>query len=144
MLTRRCAIASAVGVSAAVVLTACTPEVTELGSSPAPTQTPTSESQPPVEVCKTSDIPVGSGKQFNVSGKPVLITQPKPGEFRAFSAECTHAGYVINNVSGDEIKCDNHGAVFNSDTGSVLKGPAARALGKIALEVQGDTILVSF
>jgi nitrite reductase/ring-hydroxylating ferredoxin subunit len=97
-----------------------------------------------VEVCKTTDIPVGSGKKFDVSGTPILITHPSQDVFRGFSAVCTHAGFVMSTVANSEIKCDNHGAVYNADDGSVIKGPAQRALGKITVEVLGDAVLVSF
>lgn len=141
MISRRGVIASAVGVSAAAVLTACTPEVSNLTQSPTPDAPSTSG---PVAVCKTTDIPVGAGKKFDVEGVPILITQPRAGEFRGFSAVCTHAGFVMNNVANSEIKCDNHGAVYSADDGSVLSGPAPRALGKVTVSVEGDDVLVSF
>lgn len=141
MISRRGVIASAVGVSAAAVLTACTPEVSNLTQTPAPEAPATNG---PVAVCKTSDIPIGSGKKFDVEGVPILITQPRAGEFRGFSAICTHAGFVMNNVANSEIKCDNHGAIYSADDGSVLSGPAPRALGKVTVSVEGDDVLVSF
>jgi nitrite reductase/ring-hydroxylating ferredoxin subunit len=141
MISRRGVIASAVGVSAVAALAACSPEVSDLTSTPAPEAPATAE---PVAVAKTSDIPVGSGKKFDVEGVPILITQPRAGEFRGFSAVCTHAGFVMSNVANSEIKCDNHGAVYSSDDGSVLSGPAPVALGKVTVTVEGDDILVSF
>jgi nitrite reductase/ring-hydroxylating ferredoxin subunit len=141
MISRRGVLASAVGVSAVAALTACTPEVSELGRSPESPEPTTSGS---VAVCKVTDIPVGSGKKFDVEGTPILITQPKPGEFRGFSAVCTHAGFVMNNVANSEIKCDNHGALYSADDGSVISGPAPRALGKVEVTVDGDDVLVSF
>jgi nitrite reductase/ring-hydroxylating ferredoxin subunit len=87
---------------------------------------------------------VGSGKKFDVSGNAILITHPTQDVFRGFSAICTHAGFVMSSVSNSEIKCDNHGAIYNADDGSVIKGPAQRALGKVKVEVQGDAVLVSF
>jgi nitrite reductase/ring-hydroxylating ferredoxin subunit len=97
-----------------------------------------------VAVAKITDIPIGSGKKFDVEGIPILITQPRVGEFRGFSAICTHAGYVMNNMANSEIKCDNHGAVYSADDGSVLSGPAPTALGKVEVTVDGDDVLVSF
>lgn len=141
MISRRGVIASAVGVSAAAALTACTPEVSNLTSSPEPKSTQMTE---PVAVAKTTDIPVGSGKKFDVNGVPILVTQPRAGEFRGFSAVCTHAGFVMSNIANSEIKCDNHGAVYSADDGSVLSGPAPRALGKVSVTVEGDDVLVSF
>jgi len=143
MVSRRTVIASAVGVSAAAALAACAPQ-TEVQPGATESEAPAENASAPVEVCKTTDIPVGSGKKFDVSGTPILITHPSQDVFRAFSAVCTHAGFVMSNVSNSEIVCDNHGAVYNSDDGSVIKGPAQRALGKITVEVQGDAVLVSF
>ena len=141
MISRRGVIASAVGVSAVAALSACSPEVSDLTNTPAPETPATAE---PIAVAKTADIPVGSGKKFDVEGVPILITQPRAGEFRGFSAVCTHAGFVMSNVANSEIKCDNHGAVYSADDGSVLSGPAPRALGKVTVTVEGDDVLVSF
>jgi nitrite reductase/ring-hydroxylating ferredoxin subunit len=141
MISRRGVITSAVGVSAVAALSACSPEVSNLTSTPEPEAPSTSE---PVAVAKTSDIPIGSGKKFDVEGVPILITQPRAGEFRGFSAVCTHAGFVMTNVANSEIKCDNHGALYSADDGSVLSGPAPRALGKVTVTVEGDDVLVSF
>jgi nitrite reductase/ring-hydroxylating ferredoxin subunit len=141
MISRRGVITSAVGLSAVAALTACSPEVSNLTNTPGPAAPSTSD---PVPVAKTSDIPVGSGKKFDVEGVPILITQPRAGEFRGFSAVCTHAGFVMSNVANSEIKCDNHGAVYSADDGSVLSGPAPRALGKVTVTVEGDDVLVSF
>jgi nitrite reductase/ring-hydroxylating ferredoxin subunit len=149
MVSRRTVIASAVGVSTVAALAACAPQVaTQTQSSTSPTPTPEASSVAGVEVCKTTDIPVGSGKRFDVEGVPILITQPTKGVFRGFSAVCTHAGFVMSTVANSEITCENHGAVYNADNGSVIKGPAPRALGnetpkvKIAIEVQGESVLV--
>ena len=141
MISRRGVIASAVGVSAVAALSACSPEVSNLTSTPEPEAPSTSG---PIAVAKTSDIPIGSGKKFDVEGVPILITQPRAGEFRGFSAVCTHAGFVMTNVANSEIKCDNHGALYSADDGSVLSGPAPRALGKVTVTVEGDDVLVSF
>jgi nitrite reductase/ring-hydroxylating ferredoxin subunit len=141
MISRRGVIASAVGVSAVAALAACSPEVSDLTNTPEPVAPATTE---PVAVAKTSDIPIGSGKKFDVEGVQILVTQPRAGEFRGFSAICTHAGFVMTNMANSQIKCDNHGAVYSAEDGSVLSGPAPRALGKVTVTVEGDDILVSF
>jgi nitrite reductase/ring-hydroxylating ferredoxin subunit len=141
MISRRGVIASAVCVSAVAALSACSPEVSNLTSTPEPEAPSTSE---PVAVAKTSDIPIGSGKKFDVEGVPILITQPRAGEFRGFSAVCTHAGAIMTSVSNSEITCNAHFSIFSADDGSVVSGPAPAALGKITIAVEGDDVLVSF
>ena len=44
-----------------------------------------------------ADIPVGGGKVFDAL--KVVITQPTAGDFKAFSAICTHQGCTVNGVS---------------------------------------------
>jgi len=143
MVSRRAVIASAVGVSAVTALAACAPQTTvERGATES--EAPADNASAPVEVCKTTDIPVGSGKKFDVSGTPILITHPSQDVFRGFSALCTHDKAVMSTVVNSEIECPVHYSVFNADNGSVIKGPAQRALGKVTVEVQGDAVLVSF
>ena len=143
MVSCRTVIASAVGVSAVTALAACTPQ-TEAQPDATQSEAPAESASAAVEVCKTTDIPVGSGKKFDVSGTPILITHPSQDVFRGFSAICTHAQAVMSTVVNSEIECPAHFSVFNADDGSVIKGPAQRALGKITVEVQGDAVMVSF
>ena len=143
MVSRRTVIASAVGVSAVTAFAACTPQ-TEAQPDATQSEAPAESASAAVEVCKTTDIPVGSGKKFDVSGTPILITHPSQDVFRGFSAICTHAQAVMSTVVNSEIECPAHFSVFNADDGSVIKGPAQRALGKITVEVQGDAVMVSF
>ena len=59
----------------------------------------------------TADIPVGGGKVFDAL--KVVVTQPTAGEFKAFTAVCTHQGCTVNGVSNGIITCPCHGATFD-------------------------------
>jgi Rieske Fe-S protein len=89
-------------------------------------------------LAKTSEIPVGGGKIFK--DKKVVVTQPKEGEFKAFSAVCTHRGCTVGSVSDGKIHCPCHGSVFNATDGSVAKGPAEKPLSSKDVTVEGDEI----
>ena len=95
------------------------------------------DSQNPVALGKAADVPVGSGKIFG----DVLVTQPTAGDFRGFSARCTHAGCKVSAISGGTIGCPCHGSAFALD-GSVTKGPAKRPLEAKSVRVQGDSIVL--
>jgi Rieske Fe-S protein len=84
-----------------------------------------------------ADIPEGSGHIF--PDAQVVVTQPTAGDFKAFSAVCTHQGCVVSEVT-DTINCGCHGSKFAIDDGSVVQGPASKALPKAAITIDGDSI----
>ncbi len=88
----------------------------------------------------TSDIPVGSGKIF--TSQQVVVTQPVSGEFKAFSAVCTHMGCIVNQVSDGTIDCPCHGSQYSIKTGDVVGGPAPKPLPAKQIKVTGDSIFL--
>ena len=108
-------------------------------SAPAPAGTGSGAAAAPAALASTADIPVGGGKIL--AAKKIVITQPKSGEFHAFSAVCTHAGCTVGSVSGGTINCPCHGSRFNITNGSVVNGPAASPLASVSIKVQGTSIV---
>jgi len=89
----------------------------------------------------TSEVPVGSGKIFKA--EKVVVTQPTEGQFKAFSAVCTHEGCVVNNIKGEDINCICHNSVFSTVDGSAVSGKATRALEELKVTVEGENLIVS-
>jgi Rieske Fe-S protein len=92
-------------------------------------------------VVKTSDIPVGGGEVFDAT--KVVVTQPKAGEFKAFSAICTHMGCTVAGVANGTITCPCHGSTYDAATGQVTAGPAPAPLPTRTVTVSGGSITVS-
>ena len=90
---------------------------------------------------RAADVPVGGGKVFEKLG--VVVTQPTAGEFKAFSAVCTHQGCTVSGVSNGVITCPCHGSQFDAATGAVRQGPATRPLPPKSVSVGSDGITVS-
>jgi Rieske Fe-S protein len=90
------------------------------------------------ELAKTADIPVGGGKVFK--DRKVVVTQPEEGDFKAFSAVCTHQGCIVADVSDETINCTCHGSRFSITDGAVDNGPATRPLPAEQITVAGDSI----
>jgi nitrite reductase/ring-hydroxylating ferredoxin subunit len=90
---------------------------------------------------KTSEVPVGSGKIF--AADKVVVTQPTEGDYKAFSAVCTHQGCVVAEIKGDDIDCTCHGSKFSITDGSVVQGPATKPLEALKVTVKGGEISVA-
>ncbi|WP_079109998.1 Rieske (2Fe-2S) protein [Streptomyces roseifaciens] len=90
------------------------------------------------ELAKAADIPEGGGKVF--PDRKVVVTQPVKGEFKAFSAVCTHQGCVVKDVSGGTINCPCHGSRFRIVDGSVQGGPAQGPLPEEQVSVRGGSL----
>ena len=71
-------------------------------------------------VVKAADIPMGGGTVFDAA--KVVVTQPKAGEFKAFSAICTHKGCTVAGVANGTITCPCHART----TRPRVRSPAAR------------------
>ena len=110
------------------------PATAESTTTPAPTTAAPAGNT----IAKTSDVPVGSG----VIVGEVVVTQPVAGDFKGFSAKCTHKGCTVNKVADGTIDCPCHGSKYNLD-GTVANGPATKPLESRAILVQGDSIVMA-
>ena len=86
-------------------------------------------------------MPVGGGKIY--AAEKVVVTQPTEGDFKAFSAVCTHQGCVVAEIKGEDIDCNCHGSRFSIKDGSVVNGPAKKPLEPLAVKTDGGEITVS-
>jgi len=124
---RGAALAGAIG-AAGVGLTACGPG--KSGSAAGPTA--------PVDLGAASAVPAGGAKLYR--DDKVVVSQPKPGTFKAFSAVCTHQGCVLDSVDGTTVSCPCHGSQFNAETGAVVQGPASKALPAVDIKEAGGKL----
>ena len=89
-------------------------------------------------LASAGDVPVGGC--FVVAASKIVVTQPTEGDFKAFSAVCTHQGCVVETSSDGEIPCPCHGSRFSLEDGSALSGPATGSLAPVEITVDGDAI----
>jgi len=86
----------------------------------------------------TSEIPVGGGKIF--TSEKVVVTQPTAGQFKGFSAICTHLGCTVDKVADGTIDCPCHGSMYSVKDGHVVHGPAPKPLPAKQINVSGGKI----
>src|SRR6202034_4733416 len=88
-----------------------------------------------------SEIPVGGGKIF--AAARVVVTQPVRGQYKGFSAVCTHVGCILSEVADGTIDCPCHGSEFKITNGAVVTGPAPAPLPKKPIKiVDGKVVLL--
>ena len=92
-------------------------------------------------VIATADIPVGGGTIY--ADLDTVVTQPTAGEFKAFSATCTHQGCKVTTIDSGLIKCPCHNSEFDIASGAVTSGPAKQALPAKTVTVSGDSLTVA-
>jgi Rieske Fe-S protein len=93
------------------------------------------------DLAKQADRPVGGGKVFEYAN--IVVTQPTAGDFKAFSAVCTHQGCIVSSVKDGTINCPCHGSQFDIATGDVKRGPATSGLPAKSVTVGSDGISVT-
>ena len=122
-------------VAAAAVTAACSSSSSSSGSAAGG-----GSSAPAGATVQTADVPVGGGKIL--TEQRVVVTQPQAGDYKAFSAVCTHQGCTVASVENDTITCLCHGSQYSAADGSVKRGPATAALASMPVAVSGTTITV--
>jgi Rieske Fe-S protein len=147
--TRRAFVTGTCGAACVAALSACA--TYRVGPAPAPAQAPAAPDAQAAPapggspqggaLARTSDIPVGGGAVF--AEQDVVVTQPKAGQFRAFSATCTHQGCPVTEVADGTINCNCHGSKFAVADGSVVDGPADTGLPERGISVTGEEILLA-
>ena len=96
------------------------------------------ETSPGQELTTTDGIPVGGGRVL--AERKIVVTQPEPGDFKAFSAVCTHQGCIVSDVRDGTIDCACHNSRFSVADGSVEQGPATEPLPEKRITVEGNSV----
>ncbi|MFD3807929.1 Rieske (2Fe-2S) protein [Streptomyces sp. NPDC058611] len=139
---RRTVLAAGAATLAGGALAACGGESEpKPASDPGSATTPSAASSAPAAgaanaIAKTADVPVGGGTVLK--DEKLVITQPTAGEYRCFSAVCTHSGCLVNKVADGTIVCPCHDSKFKDTDGAVTKGPATRPLPEKKISVAAD------
>ena len=96
-----------------------------------------------VKVAKTEDVVPGQGKMVEVSGKKIALFNLE-GTYYAIDDTCTHKGGPLSEgeLSGKEVTCPWHGAVYDVTTGEALGPPAPKGVSRYNVRVSGENIEV--
>ncbi len=97
-----------------------------------------------VAVAKVTEIEEGVVKVVRVGDAPIGLTKVE-GELFAFADVCTHDGGPVAEGELDDyiIECPRHGAKFDIRNGKAKQLPAVTPIPVYAVQLEGDTVLVS-
>ena len=103
-----------------------------------------SESQQNNVLAGTSnELKPNSAKIFKFGSRPGILVRTSTGEFRAFSAICSHLNCTVQYRDDlQHIWCACHGGQFDLN-GINIAGPPPRPLEQYEVNVSGDDVVVS-
>jgi cytochrome b6-f complex iron-sulfur subunit len=92
---------------------------------------------------RRGDLPPDSGKVFPLGTKPAILVHTPDGQWRAFSARCTHLSCTVRYRQDlHMIWCPCHDGRFDL-TGKNAGGPPPRPLPEHSVVVKGDELYVT-
>jgi Rieske Fe-S protein len=96
-----------------------------------------------VKAGKVSAMEKDSGAIVRFGNKPVILLRTQTGDFRAFSATCTHLDCTVQyRKDMGLIWCACHNGRYDLN-GRNVAGPPPRPLDEYRVVLQGDEILIS-
>ncbi len=92
---------------------------------------------------KVGELKDNSGKVFKFGSKAALLVRTADGEYRAFSALCTHLNCTVQyRADLREIWCACHNGMYDVE-GRNVSGPPPRPLERFMVNVQGEDVVVT-
>ena len=90
-----------------------------------------------------SDFPDGRGVGVEVEGRRLAVFRVGVRVW-VIDDRCSHRGFPLSDGSVDQtsVRCRTHGACFDLASGSVLRGPARRAVRTYPSEIVDGEVVV--
>jgi Rieske Fe-S protein len=96
-----------------------------------------------VIAASAKELQPNAGKIFKFGSRPGILVRTPSGEFKAFTAVCTHLNCTVQYRDDlQHIWCACHGGQFDLN-GINVAGPPPRPLEEYAVNLSGDDVVVS-
>ena len=95
------------------------------------------------KVAETSEVALGEMKSVQLDEEELLLANVD-GNYYVISDTCSHRGGPLSSgeLTGEQVECPLHGAVFSVVTGDVVSPPASDGVPAREVRISGDDILV--
>ena len=95
-----------------------------------------------VVAARVGELKINSGKVFRFGSEPAILIRTSTGQYRAFTAVCTHLGCTVQyRPDLHEIWCPCHNGIYDLQ-GRNVSGPPPRPLAQYQVHIQGEDIVV--
>jgi cytochrome b6-f complex iron-sulfur subunit len=84
---------------------------------------------------------VGAAALVRAPGNDILVTRTTVSTAVAVTAICTHESRTITGFANQRYVCPCHGSQYTTE-GTVVNGPATRALRQFATQITGTTLTI--
>jgi len=96
-----------------------------------------------VVAAKVDELALNSGKIFRFGNRPGLLVRAPDGNYRAFSATCTHLNCTVQYRNREnDIWCACHNGIYDLQ-GRNVSGPPPRPLEAYDVHERGEEIVVA-
>ena len=96
-----------------------------------------------VVAAKVAEVKLNSGKIFKFGDKPGLLVHTATGEWKAFTAICTHLNCTVQfREDLQRIWCACHNGLYDLN-GKNVSGPPPRPLEEFNVHIRGDEVVVT-
>jgi nitrite reductase (NADH) small subunit len=96
-----------------------------------------------VKVATVDEVPAGQAKLVEINGQEIALFNVD-GAFHAIDNSCTHVGGPLceGEITGTEVTCPWHGAVFDVTSGQVLGPPAGSNVDRYNVRIYGTDVQI--
>jgi cytochrome b6-f complex iron-sulfur subunit len=95
-----------------------------------------------VDIGNVNEMAKDSGKIIKFGNKPVIVIRLPNGEFRAFSANCTHLDCIVQYRKDlGQIYCACHNGRYDLN-GKNVSGPPPAPLQKYNVSLKGEDVII--
>ena len=96
-----------------------------------------------VVAAKVNELKRNTGKVFKFGSKPALLVHTTDGEWKAYTAVCTHLNCTVQyREDFHQIWCACHNGFYDL-SGRNVSGPPPRPLEAFEVHIQGEDIIVT-
>jgi cytochrome b6-f complex iron-sulfur subunit len=95
-----------------------------------------------VVAAKVGELKNNAAKVFKFGSEPAILIRTSDGNYRAFTAVCTHLGCTVQyRADLREIWCPCHNGMYDLQ-GRNVSGPPPRPLAQYQVHIQGEDVVV--